>query len=371
MKRNALHTLLLALAILPMLRCGFYRPFPYASSKGDSPNGISLFLAMLKARGMKVKFAAREQPGRSYDLLLCFDPLRRGLDENAYHRCEQYLSENPDSLILFVANSFAFDLSFWQDQWRTFPEGRKQNRGDEEFWKNLPHLRHPGPLFPLGPLNEEGGKAGHLLPLRNHLGEELGARVVPGCILDLPEDWGPYEIATTDAGCHAAFLPLDEEGEGASGILYFSSAYPYLNYSMVHRENREALFALLDDFLTQRKSVLVVRSLGGDSENAAKPPHALLALFPFNWIAAHFFVVLVLTLLARAAIVGYPPAARRTPFLPFAEHVRALGARLASTGNFQRAAGLIAAWFQQAQPPVLKKPEETIQFIRQMMEEKR
>jgi hypothetical protein len=371
MKSSALPALLLALATLPLLRCGFYRPFPYASSEGDSPNGISLFLAVLQERGMKIKFSAREQPGRAYDLVLCFDPLGKGLDEETFHWCEQYLSENPNSLLVFVAKSFAFDLSFWQDQWRTFPAGRKQNQGDEEFWKNLPHLRHPGPLFPLGPLDDEGGMAEKLLPLRNHLGQELGARVVPGCILDLPEDWGPYEIATTDAGCHAAFLPLDEEGEETNGILYFSSAYPFLNYSMVRRENRDALFALLNGFLQERKSVLVVRNLGGDSDDRAKPPHALLAIFPFNWIAGHFLVVLVLTLLARSAIVGYPPAARRTPFLPFAEHLRALGARLASTGNVQRAVGLIAAWFQRPNPPVLKRPEEAIQFIRQMMEDKR
>ncbi|MCB1052263.1 MAG: hypothetical protein H6510_02670 [Acidobacteria bacterium] len=335
--------------------------FPYATTKGDSPNGILLFTHLLKSKGFEVSESFRANPEDMKDVYIWFDPMQIGFQEEDFDAWIETLAPYENHLLIVVGNTYRNEKSFWFDQVQTFPEGRSL----EDLPEGLPDILAGPDLYPF---IYEGDTQRAVLDQDQADGDTGIELAVPGALHYEEPYW---ELAWTEAGSYACYIGTaydDEDRDTESGILYFSSSELFLNYSMIHPDR----YALLEDLLTPYLHGKTAQIIQWPNLSPAQPPEedilGLIRVFPLNWMALQFFLLMLFFFWGKSLIIGYGPLQKRAESLSFSDHVRALGRRLAQTGHYQRAYFLVHHFLHQAPKHQVASEQEAIEKIQKLLE---
>lgn len=332
----------------------------YAAVRGDSVNGVSVFIDYLKSQGHRVGSARDFKPGMDYsaDVLVHFSdgnlPYQDVLDW-----LEIWLEE-PDVHVVWVFRGYDAEIDYWNDALKLHgddytakqQESIRQQLSDaqfrESFYANKVTRPHVEGWFDYKVTPAET-KEVHTVEVaedwERYFDDLSGFRIRTRQKMEIPEDAEPM-VWTEDGD-----VLVSRQAVGQGYFWAVSNASFLVNYGLIPHQHRRLAAALTDSLGEERRIVFVRRAeLGEDVPPQAATLWRFLTISPINWIAGHLFVALLAYILYRFAIFGRPKEVRRRESYRFGKHVEALGKMLQSTGDVDFARSRLAAYKRHRSP---------------------
>lgn len=348
--------------------CSSEPPSTHGDVLGDSLNGVSAFVQVLRDRGHTV--AARPAVSKSlfwdYDVAILFVDGTGPVDETTAARLEVFLARSGPQSLLFVGRDGDWGADYWRfvaDRDDLEEAKRRRARGHrseadrrlEAWYDGLPTATA------IVPFTETS------LVVRGEASENDALRV----IVRAPEDDGSEQAFDGRWPWRRAVMPADGDrveweidGEAflvrstcaseEDTILVIGSDMPLLNAGLVDRGNRRIAEAVVD-LLPKGSRVVLFGSAqsGDDGEDESEDAGGLwklVSLPPNPWIAAHILLGLVLFCWSRAPIFGRSRVRATGAVRDFGHHVDALGRLLARSDDTATSAALLEEWERVGRP---------------------
>ncbi len=334
---------------------------------GDSLNGVSAFVGLLRDKGHPV--TARPEVSadgfRERDVAIVFVDGDGPVEEDAAARLENFLANPGPQSVFLVGRDGDWGVEYWRfvADAGDLPEAKRQRARDKgrDATRDLAawygDVEATTAIVPF---------AGARLVVR---GEERGEAEVDVSIH--PEDWtgSPFVlhgawpwrrgVEPGDADDVAweidgeAFLVrsiLDDEGDT---VVVMGSDMPLLNAGLVDRGNRQIAEAFVG-LIPAGAGVVVFGSaqMGKNDDDDAGEGGLwrLISVPPHPWIVAQLLLCLALFCWSRSSIFGRPRTPSSAALRDFGHHVDAVGRLLARSSNPAASDLLLAEWQRVGKP---------------------
>jgi len=327
----------------------------YGTVRGESLNGVSAFVQMLRDAGHRTttrSWLAERIVGR-HDVAIVFADGFAAPEEEARRLLERFLAADGDQTVVFVARDSDAAIDYWQTV-----AAAPGLSADKAATARVRHRTAVATLRADTQPTFSGGKTDRL-----PLAYGLAAREEP-----LPV---PIEVAVSGAAdapivarwecrrrleppggtrplwTHAG-EPLLVASRGRDRTLLLASAAPLLNGGLVDPGNRRLAAALVAELPKDARVVVVgatrIRAASEDDDDSGPSPWRLLAVQPHPWIFAQAIAAIALFCWWRAPIFGRPRREETGRPLDFGHHVNALGSLLRKSRDEAFARGRLEAW---------------------------
>ena len=357
---------LLATALFMAAGCTREPPSSHGDILGDSLNGVSAFVGLLRDRGHGVSAASSvsESALAERDAAIVFVDGPGPIDDVAAGHLESFLARPGSQWILLVGRDGDWAVDYWR-----FVAGRedltdiqRQRARDnlerakdslEEWYRDLPASTVIA-RFSAADLivRAEGSDGGEINVTIRSGGDGEG--------ITLPGHWtwrrgidpGAADGVEWEVD-GAALLVRSIDDTSGDTILVLGSDMPLLNAGLVDGGNRQIAAALVDLVPVGAEVALFGSAQGragsrDDEETAAA--WRLVTVPPHPWIAAHLLLGLLLFCWSRAPIFGRARVRPAAAVRDFGHHVDALGRLLAKGGDTATSAALLAEWDRIGRP---------------------
>ena len=357
---------LLAAALLMAAGCTREPPSSHGDILGDSLNGVSAFVGLLRDRGHGVSAASSvsESALAERDAAIVFVDGPGPIDDVAAGHLESFLARPGSQWILLVGRDGDWAVDYWR-----FVAGRedltdiqRQRAGDNlerakeslaAWYRDLPASTVIA-RFSAADLivRAEGSDGGEINVTIRSGGDEEG--------ITLPGHWTWRRGVDPGAADGvewevdgAALLVRSIDDSSGDTILVLGSDMPLLNAGLVDGGNRQIAAALVDLVPVGAEVALFGSAQGragsrDDEETAAA--WRLVTVPPHPWIAAHLLLGLLLFCWSRAPIFGRARVRPAAAVRDFGHHVDALGRLLAKGKDTATSAALLAEWERVGRP---------------------
>jgi len=357
---------LLAAALLTAAGCTREPPSSHGDILGDSLNGVSAFVGLLRDRGHSVSAASSvsESALARRDAAIVFVAGPGPIDDVAAGHLESFLARPGSQWILLVGRDGDWAVDYWR-----FVAGRedltaiqRQRARDnlqqakdslEEWYRDLPAstfiARFSAADLTVRAEGSDGGEInvtirsggdGEGITLPGHWTWRRG--VDPGAA-----DGVEWEVDG------AALLVRSIDDTSGDTILVLGSDMPLLNAGLVDGGNRQIAAALVNLVPVGAEVALFGSSQwrpGSQDDEAKEGAWRLVTVPPHPWIAAQLLLGLLLFCWSRAPIFGRARVRPAAAVRDFGHHVDALGRLLAKGGDTATSAALLAEWDRIGRP---------------------
>lgn len=329
----------------------------YGTVRGESLNGVSAFVQMLRDAGHRTatrRWLAERIVGR-HDVAIVFAADFGAPEEGALRLLGRFLDVAGDQTLVFVVRDSDAAIDYWRAV--AAAPGLPADKAEASRGK----LRGAESALTVG--TREGFPAPAADAASLAYGLALRERPVPAPILvdvggeasaEIEARWELRRRLEPPPGTSPLWThggePLLVTSPGPDRTLVLASAAPLLNAGLVDPGNRR-LAAALVAALPADARVIVVGSTriraddGGEGDDASAPsPWRLLAVQPHPWIVSQALLAIVLFCWWRAPIFGRPRREEGGRPQDFGHHVEALGALLRKSRDEGFARGRLASW---------------------------
>jgi len=334
---------------------------------GDSLNGLSAFVQMLRDQGHPVTARPEISPAafRDRDVAIVFVDGDGPVDDAAAARLESFLATpGPQSLFLigrdgdwgvdywrFVADSV--DLSEAKRQ-RARDKGGEAARDLAAWYGDVEATTAIVP-FAEARLVVRGAERGEAeIDVSIHPEDSTGSPVV------LPGAW-PWRRGVEPGDADEVAWEIDGEaflvrailGDEGDTVVVMGSDMPLLNAGLVDPGNRRIAKAFVD-LIPAGAGVVVFGSsqmAKGEEDDAGEGGlWRLISVPPHPWIVAQLVLCLALFCWSRSSIFGRPRSPSAAALRDFGHHVDAVGRLLARSNNPAASGVLLAEWQRVGKP---------------------
>ncbi len=333
---------------------------------GDSLNGVSAFVALLRDKGHPV--TARPEIDadgfRERDVAIVFVDGNGPIEENAAARLEVFLATPGPQSVFLVGRDGDWGVEYWRfvADAGDLPEAKRQrarDNGREAAQELAAWYRDVEATTEIVPF------AKARLVVR---GEEQREADVD--VSMLPEAWTESAVVVHGAwpwrrGVEPGdadevaweidgepFLVqsiLDDEGDT---VVVMGSDMPLLNAGLVDRGNRQIAEAFVG-LIPAGAGVVVFGSaqMGNNDDDAGQGGlWRLISVPPHPWIVAQLLLCLALFCWSRSSIFGRPRTPSTAALRDFGHHVDAVGRLLARSSDPAASTALLAEWQRVGKP---------------------
>ena len=357
---------LLAAALLTAAGCTREPPSSHGDILGDSLNGVSAFVGLLRDRGHGVSAASSvsEAALAERDAAIVFVDGPGPIDDVAAGHLESFLARPGSQWILLVGRDGDWAVDYWR-----FVAGRedltaiqRQRARDnleqakdslEEWYRDLPASTVIARFSAADLIVRAEGSDGGEINVTIRSGGDGEGTTLPGHwtwrrgIDPGAADGVEWEVDG------AALLVRSIDDSSGDTIFVLGSDMPLLNAGLVDGGNRQIAAALVDLVPVGAEVALFGSAQGrpgsrDDEETAAA--WRLVTVPPHPWIAAHLLLGLLLFCWSRAPIFGRARVRPAAAVRDFGHHVDALGRLLAKGGDTATSAALLAEWDRIGRP---------------------
>ena len=357
---------LLAAALLTAGGCTREPPSSHGDILGDSLNGVSAFVGLLRDRGHSVSAASSvsESALAQRDAAIVFVDGPGPIDDVAAGHLESFLARPGSQWILLVGRDGDWALDYWR-----FVAGRedltaiqRQRARDnleqakdslEEWYRDLPASTLIAPFSAAAlTVRAEGSDGGEVNVTIRSGGDGEG--------ITLPGHWTWRRGVDPGAADGvewevdgAALLVRSIDDTSGDTILVLGSDMPLLNAGLVDGGNRQIAAALVNLVPVGTEVALFGSAQGREGSREDEETSAawrLVTVPPHPWIAAHLLLGLLLFCWSRAPIFGRARVRPAAAVRDFGHHVDALGRLLAKGGDTVTSAALLAEWERIGRP---------------------
>lgn len=356
----------LAAALVAGGGCTSEPPSSHGDVLGDSLNGVSAFVTLLRGRGHAVSAASKVTAAvlGDRDVAIVFVDGRGSIDEVASAHLERFLADPGPQSILLAARDGDWAVEYWRlvagrdeltdGQRRRARENRERAERTLAAWyENLPAatsvarfvaadlvVRGEGGDDEAIDVSIRDGAGGEPTTLSGHW--PWRRAVAPGA-----DDRVEWEVGG------AALLVRSVDPTDGDTVLVLASDMPLLNAGLVDAGNRRIAEALVD-LLPDGAEIAVVGSgegrEGDPDDEVAGNAWRLVTVPPNPWIAGQILLGLLLFCWSRAPIFGRARVRPAAIVRDFGHHVDALGRLLAKGGDTAASAALVAEWERVGRP---------------------
>lgn len=348
-----MRTTFLVLLAVVLTGCGKEVNSDYAAFRGDSVNGVRVFIDFLKSRENRVGVSRDFKPAMFYsaDVLVHFSEGYQWSSE-VQNWLRVWLEDEPDRDLILVLRGYDAEVDYWNDALAKNPDGYTDQQRQSISSQ----------------LDEAKARETHYTRSEINLNDEAwyGSQPVKQVVeidtLEMEEEWAEH-FEQLDGFRRRLYrqLLLPEDAEpvvwsgdhvlvarqyiGDSTLWIVADGSFLFNYSLISHQNRR-LAAAFADALGPDRSIVFVREarIGEDEAPSAPTLWRFLTISPINWIAGHVFVALLAYILYRVAIFGRPREISHRECYRFGRHVEALGKLLQATRDVSFAQSRIAAY---------------------------
>jgi len=357
---------LLAAALFTAAGCTREPPSSHGDILGDSLNGVSAFVGLLRDRGHGVSAASSvsESALAQRDAAIVFVDGPGPIDDVAAGHLESFLARPGSQWILLVGRDGDWAVDYWR-----FVAGREdltdiqRQRARDNLEQAKRSLAAWYRDLPASTLIARFSAADLVVRAEGSDGGEIDVTIRSGGDgegITLPGHWTGRRGVDPGAADRvewevdgAALLVRSIDDTSGDTILVLGSDMPLLNAGLVDGGNRQIAAALVD-LVPAGAEVALFGSAQGrvgsrdDEETAAA--WRLVTVPPHPWIAAHLLLGLVLFCWSRAPIFGRARVRPAAAVRDFGHHVDALGRLLAKGGDTATSAALLAEWERIGRP---------------------
>jgi len=357
---------LLAAALLMAAGCTREPPSSHGDILGDSLNGVSAFVGLLRDRGHGVSAASSvsESALAERDAAIVFVDGPGPIDDVAAGHLESFLARPGSQWILLVGRDGDWAVDYWRfvaghedltaiQRQRARDNLEQAKDSLEEWYRDLPASTLIARFSAADLIVRAEGSDGGAINVTIRSGGNGEGTTLPGHwtwrrgIDPGAADGVEWEIDG------AALLVRSIDDTSGDTILVLGSDMPLLNAGLVDGGNRQIAAALVDLVPVGAEVALFGSAQGragsrDDEETAAA--WRLVTVPPHPWIAAHLLLGLLLFCWSRAPIFGRARVRPAAAVRDFGHHVDALGRLLAKGGDTATSAALLAEWDRIGRP---------------------
>ncbi|MCB1043020.1 MAG: hypothetical protein KDC35_08785 [Acidobacteria bacterium] len=334
---------------------------PYGVDNGNSINGIGVFHALLKERGMKVTKSMFLDSDEDYDWVFCFDRYGHGLSEEDFESLLSFVDGADDPRVVFyICPTYVNNRAFWTEQSERFPD-RDDLDQVRTFADHQPdRINHSLEVFPM---TREAADLEMSLVYDWLDGDEIGQYPLDSV---WTTDQYHDDLLYAENSAYATMIWSNKASDHQEGVVVFANAYMFLNYALVKAEHRDALNNFLNQFDFGSRACLV--EFPGVSQANDNSILHFLKTFPINLLALQGLLLLALFLWRSSPIVGYGDRERVRERISFRKHLEAFGKLLADTGRVDAAFAIISRNFWRENPERTLSLDDAIEEINKKLE---
>jgi len=358
-------TAVLAAAILLAVGCTREPPSNHGEIYGDSLNGVSALVALLRDRGHEVNATERisDSALAERDVAIVFVDGPGPIDDVASTHLERFLARPGAQTVLLVGRDGDWAVDYWR-----FVAGRddlsagqrrraRENlelaeRSLEAWYDDVPETTSVARFSAADLVVRSERRDGGAIEVTIPSDGDGGGTTVPG-------HWAWRRGVVPGAGDRvewevdgAALLVRSIDETDGDTILVLGSDMPLLNAGFVDRGNRQIAAAFVDLLPDGAEVALFgsARERPGDDDEETGGAWRLVTVPPNPWIAAHLLLGLLLFCWSRAPIFGRARVRPASTLRDFGHHVEALGRLLAKGGDSAASAAMLAEWDRIGRP---------------------
>ena len=368
--------ILVFVVLIAAAGCASEPPTTQGEVVGDSLNGLSALVQLLRDRGHTV--TARPEITASafgkQEAVIVFVDGNGPVDVAAATQLERFLARSGPQWLLLVGRDGDWGVDYWRfvadradlkdaQCQRAREQGLDAARRLDAWYDDVPTTTAivPFSAASLVVRGEASGDDGLRVTMRSPADDGEGG-VRPGRwpwrrgVMPGEADRVEWEI---DGEAYLVRSVDDLEGDT---ILVIGSDMPLLNAGLVDRGNRQIAEAVVG-LLPEGATVVLFgsarpKSDGEDEEENAGGLWRLMSVPPNPWIAAQIFLALLLFCWSRAPIFGRSRLRPASAVRDFGHHVDALGRLLAKGGDPASSAALLAEWERIGRPGLVSGGSE-------------
>ncbi len=312
----------------------------YGRSRGTnyqkSLNGTSVFADLFRQRGHRVRFRNVISPAiDDYQTIVWFPDSYEVPADNVVQRLQQWLSEEPERVLIYVGRDYDAAVNYWQEITEVV-DGTEKREAKRQAALALSHHRwqqsidiasngcHWFQVTPgtPGPATNWDG-IWSLTAQSDQSGIQWGAiRLTPPALQDMRE----YTCLLEANG--EPFIFQIEEFQNDSRVIVVNNGSGLVNYGLLDHSSRILANELIESTSSQGNVLFLESGAEGlsvlQSESKATQ-WSWIAQAPLCYIVPHLLVLGVLALFCFFPILGRPRRGMLLPPNRFGRHIQAIG----------------------------------------------
>jgi hypothetical protein len=322
----------------------------YGTVRGESLNGVSAFVQMLRDAGHSTatrRTLAERMVGR-HDVAVVFAAGFGPPEDDARELLGRFLAADGEQTVVYVVR----DSDAAIDYWRTIAASPglaadKARTARDELARVATELRKDTQeTFAAG--KDAAAPAYGLAARKKPVPAPIEVQVAGEAAAPVTADWLLARRLEPPAAARTLWSRAgdDVESPGRDRTLILASAAPLLNGGLVDSGNRQLARDLVDRMPADARVVVVGSALVRPDADDEQTPSMwrLLAVQPHPWIAAQAVLGMLLFCWWKAPIFGRPRREDGRPPQDFGHHVEALAALLRRSRDDGFARGRVEAW---------------------------
>jgi hypothetical protein len=326
----------------------------YGTVRGESLNGVSAFVQMLRDAGHRTatrRWLAERIVGR-HDVAIVFADGFDASDDEARLLLERFLAAEGDQTVVFVVRDSDAAIDYWQTI-AAAPglAADKSTTARERHRSAVAELRAETQATFAAGKTDRGPLAYGLAARERPETVPLEVEVSGAATAPVAARWELRRRLEPPRGTRPLWThagePLLVASRGRDRTLLLASAAPLLNGGLVDPGNRRLAAALVAELPDDARVVVVgaarIRAAAEDDESGPSP-WRLLAIQPHPWIFAQALAAMALFCWWKAPIFGRPRREGDARPQDFGHHVDALGSLLRKSRDEAFARGRLEAW---------------------------
>ncbi|MBS0206050.1 MAG: hypothetical protein JSS49_24420 [Planctomycetes bacterium] len=331
--------------------CGKELQTQYAVPKGESINGISGFIELVKSQGHRTQLwrSVSQRMKYEFDVLILFQSSYDKIPKETLDNIREMMVDGSISTVLIVLRDSDCAIDYWR-QVAAMPETSAEDKqgaqtaaadlaGDVKVGSFREYKAEVGQSFGMKRIDRKD--AAPVIPVEFQVEGNpvtiqarwpLSRRLEPARDVEVLWSTGDEPL-------------LIEDYDDAGQILVLVNAAPLLNGGMVDPGNRRLAEELVKLLPEQSRVAIALSSRWSDGKFADSPSILqFLKVHPHGWIFGQAVLALILFCWWKMPIVGRPRTAMDSETVRFGKHVEALGVLLQRTRDVTHARLLIRDW---------------------------